>query len=156
MKEGKRPCGWNRKSSPKFWLISSVYRTRLISLLNSDLSLPPLSSLTLRQQQEANPPIPRTYNSPSHSQPPSRAANNSNNDDAHIPAPVPQRARQSPPVVPATWNPEMGIKFGGAGPAPGGMVGQDGKKSPPGQGQGWPPASGGQGTWDPNRGFKFG
>merc|ERR1711977_409993 len=47
-----------------------VYERREEAMrMESDLSLPPLSSLTLRQQQEANPPIPRTYNSPSHTQP---------------------------------------------------------------------------------------
>lgn len=126
-----------------------VYERREEAMrMESDLSLPPLSSLTLRQQQEANPPIPRTYNSPSHTQPLARPPNN--NEESHIPAPVPQRARQSPPVVPATWNPEMGIKFGGGGGGlpPSGMAGTggtDGTKMPQGPG-----------TWDPNRGFKFG
>jgi hypothetical protein len=62
--------------------------------------------------------------------------------------------------MPAMWNPEMGIKFGGMGPPPNQNQnqnqnqgqGQGGQRSP-----GWqpPPGSGG-GTWDPNRGFTFG
>ena len=74
-----------------------------------------------------------------------------------IPAPIPQRAAiapmTSPPIMPTTWNPELGIKFGGPGPGPEGQ-------NQGGQGQGWPPSSGGagagSGTWDPKRGFKFG
>ncbi|XMA12883.1 hypothetical protein WAI453_005674 [Rhynchosporium graminicola] len=128
---------------------SFVYERREEAIrMENDLSLPPLSSLTLRQQQEANPPVPRTYNAPS--QPPPQRTQSSNANENDIPAPVPQRARQSPPVVPATWNPEMGIKFGGA-PAPAQDANANGQK----EHQGWQPA-GGQKTWDPNRGFKFG
>jgi len=55
--------------------------------------------------------------------------------------------------VTATWNPEMGIKFGGVG----GVQGQEGGNSPA-QGQGRSAGGGGAGggTWDPKRGFKFG
>ncbi|CZS90214.1 probable pH-response regulator palA protein [Rhynchosporium agropyri] len=128
---------------------SFVYERREEAIrMENDLSLPPLSSLTLRQQQEANPPVPRTYNVPS--QPPPQRAQSNDANENDIPAPVPQRARQSPPVVPATWNPEMGIKFGGA-TAPAQDANANGKQ---GQ-QGWQPA-GVQKTWDPNRGFKFG
>ncbi|CZT44935.1 probable pH-response regulator palA protein [Rhynchosporium secalis] len=128
---------------------SFVYERREEAIrMENDLSLPPLSSLTLRQQQEANPPVPRTYNAPSQPLPQRAQSNDANEND--IPAPVPQRARQSPPVVPATWNPEMGIKFGGA-TAPAQDVNANGQQ---GQ-QGWQPA-GVQRTWDPNRGFKFG
>ncbi|KAI9054076.1 hypothetical protein LZ554_001247 [Drepanopeziza brunnea f. sp. 'monogermtubi'] len=129
-----------------------VYERREEAMrMESDLSLPPLSSLKLRQQQEANPPTPRTYNSPAPPQP--RAPNN---EDSHIPAPVPQRAGPnltSPTaVVPATWNPDMGIKFGGLGAAGSGNGGGQGENIAPPP----PPQQQAQQTWDPNRGFKFG
>jgi len=61
---------------------------------------------------------------------------------------------QSPPIMPATWAPEMGIKFGGPSPPGGQVQGQNkenqGAKSP---NQGWP---GQGGMWDPNKGFQFG
>ena len=78
-------------------------------------------------------------------------------------APLPTRApvapMQSPPIMPTTWNPDMGIKFGGPSPQPNpdqgaGQMGQgqslQGQNSKSGQ---WP---GQGGTWEPNRGFKFG
>jgi programmed cell death 6-interacting protein len=132
---------------------------------NSDLSLPPLSSLSL-QENIPQAGIPRTYNTrssqpPQQQQRPSLSPHSSYRDDA-IPAPVPQRVSvapmTSPPIMPAMWNPEMGIKFGGMGPPPNQNQnqnqgqGQGGQRSP-----GWqpPPGSSG-GTWDPNRGFTFG
>lgn len=124
----------------------------------SDLSLPPLSSLSLHpaeQQQQQ----PRTYNTRSSSShpPPQQPSPYPQTNKNEIPAPIPQRAAiapmTSPPIMPTTWNPELGIKFGGPGPGPEGQ-------NQGGQGQGWPPSSGGagagSGTWDPKRGFKFG
>lgn len=74
-----------------------------------------------------------------------------------IPAPVPTRPpaapMQSPPIVPSggTWNPDMGIKFGGV---KGSNQGQAGSGQGTGTNQNqWP---GQPGTWDPNNGFKFG
>jgi programmed cell death 6-interacting protein len=127
--------------------------------MENDLSLPPLSNLTLSPQ----PQQPRTYNtrSSSHGPPPPsqnlpQAYQPPMINSENIPAPIPQRANVSsmttPPITPQTWNPELGIKFGGPPPPPGPGPG-------PGQGQGQDQAGqrpGGGGTWDPNRGFKFG
>jgi hypothetical protein len=33
-------------------------------------------------------------------------------------------AQMSPPIMPSTWDPAMGIKFGGAGPQAGNAQGQ--------------------------------
>jgi len=52
--------------------------------------------------------------------------------------------------MPATWAPEMGIKFGGG--APQGQENMKGGNTSPS----WQPPPGVGGTWDPNRGFKFG
>lgn len=62
-----------------------------------------------------------------------------------IPAPVPQRASLTPqtmPNVPTTWDPAMGIKFGGGGGASGNVSAQ--------------PRQSGGGTWDPSKGMRFG
>ncbi|RDL37845.1 Uncharacterized protein BP5553_05278 [Venustampulla echinocandica] len=125
-----------------------VYERREEALrVESELSLPPLSALSLHHQQPPPPanetfaPSPRTYSTPSSISASSSTVHNNNSND--IPAPVPTRANiQSPPIVPSTWAPEMGIKFGV--PAP----------SPPGQAQGYQGQTQNN-TWDPNRGFKF-
>lgn len=66
-----------------------------------------------------------------------------------MPAPQPQRVASSNAVnqfpVQQTWNPEMGIKFGGnsgGGAGNGQQAGQPQQPTP--------------GTWDPNRGLRFG
>jgi hypothetical protein len=149
MRGEKRLCRWSRKSFSMSFLPQPF--TRLL-ITHSELSLPPLSSLSLRQQQEAQPPVPRTYNAPPA---PSQASpyQRSLDENSRIPAPIPQRASivpmASPPIT-ATWNPNMGITFGGA-PPPNQQQEQNngGQKSPPS----WPPP--GAQTWDPNRGFKF-
>lgn len=124
--------------------------------MESDLSLPPLASLSLQQpphqhqyqqqdpfQAAQVPQVPRTYNTrsvTSNPPPPQTYA------QANMPAPTPTRApvapMQSPPIMPAMWNPDMGIKFGGTPQDQGG--------------QGTNQWSGQPGAWDPNKGFKFG
>lgn len=144
---------------------------RLIS--HSDLSLPPLSNLSIQQQQQHQQfnQEPHTYNTrltkaplvpapqPSYSSQHQQAPQQLHSENDHpqpIPAPVPTR---TVPVANMTangghmvntWNPDMGIKFG-AGGAQGNAMAAEGR-SP-----GW---AGGQGqpnqTWDPSKGFKFG
>lgn len=118
--------------------------------MESDLSLPPLSSLNLRQQKGPAPSVPHAYSAPA----PQRESTYRTNshDGEQIPAPVPQRASMVPinsPPITATWNPEMGIKFGSPSQQEQ-ESGKGGNKNPPT----WPPN--GAGAWDPNRGFKFG
>ena len=113
----------------------------------SDLSLPPLSSLSIQQKENQQPQAHRTYSQPR--PPPPSQSPHSYHDDKYISAPVPQRAPSFAGMpVSATWNPEMGIKFGGNG-----TQGPDQKRSPPIPGGG---GGGGGGPWDPKRGFKFG
>ncbi len=119
--------------------------------MENDLSLPPLSNLTLSPQ----PQQPRTYNTRSSSHGPPPPSQNLflgeqtpvYPQNENIPAPIPQRASiasmTTPPIMPQTWNPELGIKFGGQGQEPGKEQSQQGQRQ-------------GAGTWDPNRGFKFG
>lgn len=96
--------------------------------LESDLNIPSLTNLSLQQQmdQETARPYPR----PAEHHP-------------QIPAPVPQRSSlvplQSPSIIPQTWAPEMGIKFGGGLPTPGES----------------PVNTSTQKTWGANAGFKF-
>lgn len=143
-------------------------RVAITNKHQSDLSLPPLSSLNLRQDTPTQKP--RTYNAPPASTPSHRESTYNNNpresmyrtashDGEPIPAPVPQRASivpmTSPPIT-ATWNPELGIKFGGP-PAQqgqdGGASNKGGQKSP----SAWPPSGpNGAGTWNPNQGLRFG
>ncbi|KAL3427727.1 BRO1-like domain-containing protein [Phlyctema vagabunda] len=116
--------------------------------LESDLNIPSLSNLSLQQQLDEENYPPRGYNNrPAEQHPP-------------IPAPIPTRApvapMQSPPIMPQTWAPEMGIKFGASGPGGGG--GNGGPQGPTagngnGNGAGEVPQ---QKTWDPNAGFRFG
>ena len=118
--------------------------------MENDLSLPPLSNLTLSPQQ---PQQARVYNTrasahvsppPAQYQPEPPRPQLYSPQNEKLPAPVPQRASiasmTTPPIMPTTWNPELGIKFGG--PSPG--------EQNPGPNQG-----GQRGTWDPNRGLKF-
>jgi len=136
-----------------------IYKNLTIS---SDLSLPPLSSLSIQQpppnqhrsyntrssssntSQPFSPPQPlsnispppgQQYGQQTFSNPPP-----SGFQPQDIPAPVPTRAPvapMSPPVMPAMWTPDMPIKFGGT-------VGTQ------------PTQQQATGPWDPNKGFKFG
>lgn len=148
---------------------SFVYERREEAMrMESDLSLPPLSSLNLRQDTPTQ--ITRTYNAPPAPTPSHRESTYSNNsresvyrtashDGEQIPAPVPQRASivpmNSPPIT-ATWNPDLGIKFGGPPTQQaqdGGSNNKGGQKSPPA----WPPSGPNVGgTWNPNQGLRFG
>lgn len=73
-------------------------------------------------------------------------------DSEPLPAPVPARAPVQPPPVPSSgmWNPEMGIKFGGAPPpqqpATNGVVHNPAYPSTRARG----------GQWDANQGVRFG
>ncbi|CAG8955566.1 hypothetical protein HYFRA_00009520 [Hymenoscyphus fraxineus] len=110
-----------------------VYQRREeAQVLESELSLPPLSSLNIHHP----PPPLQSPLQPSPSQQPHPV---SPPPRADISAPVPQRTSiQSPGLMAGgTWDPGMGIKFGGTGGGAGA------------------PAGGNQ-TWDPKRGFKFG
>ena len=139
---------------------SSFSRTWLIRY--SELSLPPLSHLSLQSQSNENyqQHIPRTHNTQSTSSYSSHAYQ-PQGEPIHAPLPTraPTAPMQSPSIMPTTWNPDMGIKFGGTLPQP------NPKQEPGLNGQGQPtqvqtqrsgqwPGQGG--TWDPNRGFKFG
>lgn len=116
-------------------------------------------------------PQTQTYRSPPPPQPQQQtyrpAPNNENigmgmGMGSQIPAPVPHRApiaapvanMTSPGILPTTWDPAMGIKFGGTPVGKGNAEGQ-------GQGMpgGWQPPQqqqGGGGTWDPSKGMRFG
>ena len=123
---------------------------------HSELSLPPLSHLSLQPQSNEDYPqqqVHRSYNTRSSAaHTPQAYQQQPEEQPMHAPLPTraPVAAMQSPPIMPTIWNPEMGIKFGGPSPQPNSNQGQP----PPGQNPGqWP---GQPGTWDSNRGFKFG
>ncbi|KAL5346048.1 pH-response regulator protein palA/rim20 [Pseudogymnoascus australis] len=114
--------------------------------LESDLSLPPLSSLSLQnqaqqQQQQPAQQAHSSHSSRSQREEPMPAPIATRNP---APPPQPQQQQQQPPLQPGPvagmWNPEMGIRFGGS-PAPAG----DGKKQQPQAG-----------VWDPSAGLRFG
>jgi len=66
---------------------------------------------------------------------------------------VPTRADMGGGNMISTWNPEMGIKFGGGGGGGGsGTATQNEGRSPSWQ----QPQQQNNQTWDPNKGFKFG
>jgi programmed cell death 6-interacting protein len=106
--------------------------------LSSELNLPPLSSLSLQHQapppQQYRPPSQTQHAPPPHLQTPRSYNTRSSSHHSlaqEIPAPVATRAapvaQMSPPlggIMPTTWDPAMGIKFGGAGPQPGNSQGQ--------------------------------
>ncbi|KAH8821259.1 BRO1-like domain-containing protein [Xylogone sp. PMI_703] len=120
-------------------------RQQEASMLESEINLPPLSSLSIQQHPAPNneftaPPPSTSYatpQSPGQRQP--------------IQAPVPTRASvspmQAPPsIMPAMWSPEMGIKFGGSGANTPSVA-----QNPPQQAR--QPQGG---TWDPSMGLRFG
>ncbi|KAH8685473.1 putative pH signal transduction protein pala [Tricladium varicosporioides] len=139
---------------------SFVYERREEAMrLENELSLPPLSSLSMHSPHElpqppSQPQIPRTYNTRASVAVSTLSSNSSNSrnsqqfphQEVDIPAPVPTRAMQSPPlpIRPGVWAPEMGLKFGSGQPGNGGNGQQGGQPQ------------GGGGTWDANRGLRFG
>ncbi|KAJ4403621.1 pH-response regulator protein palA/rim20 [Gnomoniopsis sp. IMI 355080] len=123
--------------------------------MEDEIAMPPLSSLSLGQQQ---PPPQSSYQSPTSPQqfyqsnpsplapmsPPAEARIQSWAREDYAQPPEQPQPRPVPPLQ--MWNPEMGIKFG-APPTAGG------------NGQGGPSAQGGRaqsGTWDPNSQIRFG
>jgi hypothetical protein len=125
---------------------------------NSDLSLPPLGSLSL---QHHAPPPPQPYQNVDSFAPPHQlsfspgpAAAAHSYDTRPAPSasqpyqnPAPVAPMHPQPVMPTTWDPGMGIKFGGAPPMP---VQNQNSSSARGQGgqatqSPWPS----QGAWIP-------
>lgn len=104
---------------------------------DSDLSMPPIGNLTIKQQQSHPVTEPRQL------RPNTRLAQN---EQSPLPAPVPTRVStapmQPPGPVQGMWNPDIGIKFGGPGPTSPGM--QSPGQKPPGS------------AWDPSSGIRFG
>ncbi|KAK8094687.1 BRO1-like domain-containing protein [Apiospora hydei] len=149
-------------------------RRREARMIEDEISMPPLHGLSLDHQQQAAQnytPVQSQQASPQQQsqaqsflhqqqqqlqqqqaqqqqQQPSRQSVHSPVEariqswapPAETVAPQPQQPRANP--MQAMWNPEMGIKFGG-GPAPSGAAGQGTPK-------------GGQNTWDPKGGIRFG
>ncbi|KAK4172330.1 putative pH-response regulator protein [Triangularia setosa] len=134
-------------------------------MLEDELSMPLLASLSMRPSQPQSPPA-QGYQSPAPSsyymqspprQPVRAAAAHSPPVEAQIQSwadNVPQQQpRPMPPIasIQGTWMPDMGIKFSGGGAGgSGGAAGQ-------GQQQGGGNPSGPvRGTWDPSTGIRFG
>ncbi|KAK4641618.1 pH-response regulator protein palA/rim20 [Podospora bellae-mahoneyi] len=134
-------------------------------MLEDELAMPPLASLSMRSSQPQSPP-PQAYQSPAPSsyymqspqrQPFRAPAVHSPPVEAQIQSwadNVPQQQPKPMPPIPSmqgTWIPNMGIKFSEAGA--GGSGGSPGQ----GQQQGGGSSSGPvRGTWDPNSGIRFG
>ncbi|KAJ9149861.1 pH-response regulator protein palA/RIM20 [Pleurostoma richardsiae] len=119
-------------------------RRREARALEEELSMPPLSSLSLQQQQQYRPAQSpnQFYGSP----PP--ALQQHGPAEPQIQSWADGVQPQQPRPVPAMqnmWNPEMGIKFA---------------QSPPGGGSAPPPGGGGNapagGKWEPSTGIRFG
>jgi programmed cell death 6-interacting protein len=129
----------------------------------SDISMPPLSALSLNPPQS---PPSQAYQTPNpasyYTQSPPQPARQS----IHQPPPVApqiqswadnieqQQPRPMPPVAPVAnmqgaWTPDMGIRFTGLPPAGGNDNGAQGGR----QGGGKPSA---RGTWEPSTGIRFG
>ncbi|KAK4183359.1 pH-response regulator protein palA/prr-1 [Podospora australis] len=142
-------------------------RRKEARLLEDELSMPTLSSLSIQQPpisaRDQSPPT-QTYQSPTPSsyytqtpsrqpQPTRQAVHASPPVEAHIQSWAdnvsPQQPRPMPPITARSgaWMPDMGIKFAGPGGGPSSQGGsQQGNASNPS----------GRGTWDPNSGIRFG
>ncbi|KAK4652782.1 pH-response regulator protein palA/rim20 [Podospora pseudocomata] len=134
-------------------------------MLEDELSMPPLASLSMRSSQPQSPP-PQAYQSPAPSsyymqspqrQPVRAPAVHSPHVEAQIQSWADNVPQQQPKPMPpiasmqGAWMPNMGIKFSEAGA--GGSGGSPGQ----GQQQGGGSSSGPvRGTWDPNSGIRFG
>ncbi|VBB80955.1 Putative pH-response regulator protein [Podospora comata] len=134
-------------------------------MLEDELSMPPLASLSMRSSQPQSPP-PQAYQSPAPSsyymqspqrQPVRAPAVHSPPVEAQIQSWADNVPQQQPKPMPpiasmqGAWMPNMGIKFSEAGA--GGSGGSPGQ----GQQQGGGSSSGPvRGTWDPNSGIRFG
>lgn len=137
----------------------------LLTSSSSELSMPPLASLSMRSSQPQSPP-PQAYQSPAPSsyymqspqrQPVRAPAVHSPPVEAQIQSWADNVPQQQPKPMPpiasmqGAWMPNMGIKFSEAGA--GGSGGSPGQ----GQQQGGGSSSGPvRGTWDPNSGIRFG
>ncbi|CAP62114.1 uncharacterized protein PODANS_5_130, partial [Podospora anserina S mat+] len=136
----------------------------LLTSSSSELSMPPLASLSMRSSQPQSPPqayqspAPSSYYMQSPQRQPVRApAVHSPPVEAQIQSWADNVPQQQPKPMPpiasmqGAWMPNMGIKFSGAGA--GGSGGSPGQ----GQQQGGGSSSGPvRGTWDPNSGIRFG
>lgn len=137
---------------------SATMMVMAILTQNSEIAMPPLSSLGIGQQQHG-PPQP-SYQSPQgqpqqfYQNSPAPVAPMSPPAEAHIQSwarngqpPEQPQPRQSMPPLQAMWQPDMGIKFAPS-PSAGASGGQGG------------PVSGGKapvgGKWEPGAGIKFG
>ncbi|KAK4675224.1 pH-response regulator protein palA/rim20 [Podospora pseudoanserina] len=134
-------------------------------MLEDELSMPPLASLSMRSNQPQSPP-PQAYQSPAPSsyymqspqrQPVRAPGVHSPPVEAQIQSWADNVPQQQPKPMPpiasmqGAWMPNMGIKFSEAGA--GGSGGSPGQ----GQQQGGGSSSGPvRGTWDPNSGIRFG
>ncbi|KAH8885322.1 BRO1-domain-containing protein [Thozetella sp. PMI_491] len=124
--------------------------------LEDELSMPPLSSLSINHTPQSPPAQAYQAQNSYFNQPPPQAQAR---QPLHSPAEAqiqswagdmpPQQPKPMPPVAPVAnmggmWNPEMGITFGQG----------SGSTTPQGgQQRGKPPVSG---TWDPSGGIRFG
>jgi programmed cell death 6-interacting protein len=130
--------------------------------LEDEISMPPLSSLSLNPTQ--SPPA-QSYQTPNPASYYAQPQPQSSRQTTHAPPPVeaqiqswadnvqPQQPRPMPPVAPVAsmqgaWTPEMGIRFSGSPASSGSNNAQSGR-----QGAAKPPA---RGAWDPNSGIRFG
>lgn len=118
------------------------------STMESDLNIPQLASLNINQNVPPQTPVPAPQ--PRNLRSSARVA-----PESPMPAPIPTRSPAQQPQMPSvpaatpgTWNPQMGIRFGGASP---GQGQQKNENVAPGQAAGPMP-----GQWDPNQGIRFG
>jgi len=147
-------------------------RRREAKMLEDELSMPPLNSLSLGGAgQQQPPPLQQAQSSGGYMhQHQQKQPLNSPPAEAHIQtwapanetvAPQPQPPRAN--ALQNMWNPELGIKFGGDGgpasPAPGGMSQhqqQQQQQMPPQHQQQQHPPAPASGTWNPSSGIRFG
>lgn len=156
---------------------------------NSDLSIPSLSSLSIGHhapppaqpyQKSSNDNYAPSSHQQTYSPAPAPPADNIPRPlvdtrpapqpyaNQEIPAPIPTRSpvapmQSPPPMMPTTWDPAMGIKFGApassSNPAPNpnnpnSRAPQNTTGQAPNPNQGWSGQT--AATWDPSKGFKFG
>ncbi|KAK4101277.1 BRO1-domain-containing protein [Parathielavia hyrcaniae] len=152
--------------------------------LEDELSMPPLSSLSLNPAQQQSPPPPAAQAYQNSSSPASYYTQQNQHPQSY-PQPIRQNVQARPPLVEAriqswadnvqqqqprpmpppvaslqgAWTPDMGIRFSSGSPAGGGGGGGGGGGSGGGNngaqgGGGSKPA--GRGMWDPNGGIRFG
>ncbi|KAL2132272.1 hypothetical protein VTI74DRAFT_3986 [Chaetomium olivicolor] len=141
--------------------------------LEDELSMPPLSSLSLNPSPAAPPPS-QTYQSPTtvsyYTQQAPQPQPQPIRQSTHVPPPLAepqiqswadnveqQQPRPMPPIasvanMQGAWTPEMGIRFAGAPAVAAAASGSNDPQAGRQGGQKPPP----RGTWDPNSGIRFG